>query len=219
MRPTDPNGRGAPERAVCPRLTGCLAGLLLAAGCATAPAPPAPVAESTVTEPAVAAPAVTAPAATADPERFAGLWVGAIIYQPGSAELEATVELATDPEGKLVGTLDMAAFDMLYHPLEDLRIEGSEVFFSYRRDSEVRGPNALFAFEGHVNEDGDLVGEFLESRGRIPFRFERAGDPGTPRPELERRPLADLSPDAHELEQAFNEDEDKARLVLLLSPT
>jgi len=237
MRRRDPNGPALPAlgRAAALGLTVALA-LLVAAGCgsSTAAARPAgPVApETAATEGATAraatieAPAPPAPAAAvadpepdADPARFAGLWDGAIYYQPGSAELEATLELGVDAGGKLVGTIDMAAFDMLYHPLEDLRVEGSDVYFSYRRDSEVRGPDALFSFEGRLDEDGALVGEFLESRGRIPFRFERLGDPGTPRPELERRPLADLSPEGDELERAFNEDEDKARLVLLLSPT
>lgn len=203
MTKQDPSGR-TPS----PSLAALLAALLAAAaGCATAPGPER--------DAAAAAPEP----GDADPRHFAGLWDGAIYYVPGSAELEATVELGVDAEGRLVGTIDMPPFDMLYHPLEDLRVEGAQVFFSYRRDSEVRGPNARFAFEGRLDEDGDLVGEFLESRGRIPFRFERIGDPGDPRPVLERRPLADLSPEGGELVQAFNEDEDKARLVLLLSPT
>jgi len=226
MRRRDPNGPALPAlgRAAALGLTVALA-LLVAAGCASSTAaarPAGPVAPQTAaTEGATARAATTEadPEPDADPARFAGLWDGAIYYQPGSAELEATLELGVDAGGKLVGTIDMAAFDMLYHPLEDLRVEGSDVYFSYRRDSEVRGPDALFSFEGRLDEDGALVGEFLESRGRIPFRFERLGDPGTARPELERRPLADLSPEGDELERAFNEDEDKARLVLLLSPT
>jgi len=47
----------------------------------------------------------------------------------------------------------------------------------------------------------------------------RIGDPGDPRPELTRLPLADLSPDNVELVDAFNAHPEQARLVILLSPT
>jgi hypothetical protein len=178
-----------------------------------------------VAEP-VAAEATAPPAGEAEPadpvrdlERFSGLYQGAIVYDPGSAELEATIELGVAAGGRLAGTIDMAAFDMVYHPLDDVRVDGREIDFSYRRFSEARGPNALFEFEGRLADDGALVGEFIEHRGRIPFRFERIGDAGSPRPELELRPLTDLGPEGDELRAAFNEHPDRVRLILLLSPT
>lgn len=152
---------------------------------------------------------------------FAGLYQGAILYRPGGAELEILVELGATGSGELAGTLDMPAYpDVTFKPLENFRVDGREIYFSYRHDSEVRGPDALFEFEGELSADGEtLSGEFLETRGRIPFELQRIGDPGAPRPELTRQPLTDLSAGAAELKDDFNAHPDHARVVILLSPT
>lgn len=153
-------------------------------------------------------------------ELFSGLYHGFILYVDGGAELEILVELAPGPDGELVGTLDMPAYDMKYKPLESFRTDGRQIHFSYRNYSEVRGPDALFEFEGELSPDGEvLAGAFLESRGDIPFRLQRIGDAGAPRPDLEEAPLSDLSDDGDELRAAFNAHADQVRLILLLSPT
>lgn len=193
-----------------------LAALLAVASAATAsgqaPAPP-------LADPPVAPLPADAPsAADADLARFAGLYHGNIVYREAEMELEALIELGVDGEGRLVGTIDQPGF-FQYQPLEDVVVEGDEIRFAYRRFSEVRGPDALFAFEGELVDGGAaLEGGFLESRGRIPFRFERIGDAGDPRPEMTRRPLADLAADGAALRDAFNADADHARLVVLVSP-
>lgn len=157
-------------------------------------------------------------AAPADLARFSGLYHGAIVYRAGEMELESVVELGLDGEGRLTGTIDQPGF-FEYQPLEGVTLEGDTLRFGYRRFSEVRGPDAPFDFEATLVDGGAaLEGGFLESRGRIPFRLERIGDPGTPRPQMGRRPLADLAPSGDELRDAFNADADSARLVLLLSP-
>lgn len=170
--------------------------------------------------PAVSETPAAAVESRADLERFSGLYQGVILYREGSAELEVTVELGLDAEGRLGGTIDMPPFDILYHPLSEVRVDGDGIYLAYRHFSEVRGPDALYEFEGRLSDDGGaLVGEFLENRGRIPFRFERLGEPGTPRPELEPRPLLDLDTEGDGLRAAFNEHPDRVRLILLLSPT
>jgi hypothetical protein len=165
--------------------------------------------------PPTAGPATAAPT---DLARFSGLYHGAIVYRAGEMELESVVELGLDGEGRLTGTIDQPGF-FEYQPLEGVTVEGDTLRFGYRRFSEVRGPDAPFEFEATLVDGGAaLEGGFLESRGRIPFRFERIGDPGTPRPQMGRRPLADLSPSGDELRDVFNADAGSARLVLLLSP-
>ncbi len=175
-------------------------------------------AEASEDAPAAGADSATADLAAAD---FAGLYQGAILYRPGGGELEILVELGATADGELAGTLDMPAYpDVTFKPLENFRVEGREIYFNYRHDSEVRGPDALFEFEGELSADGEtLSGGFLETRGRIPFELQRIGDPGAPRPELTPQPLADLTAGAAELKDAFNAHPDHARLVLLLSPT
>lgn len=163
-------------------------------------------------------PAAAPAAAPADLGRFSGLYHGVIVYRAGEMELESVVELGLDAEGRLTGTIDQPGF-FEYQPLEDVVVDGDTIRFAYRRFSEVRGPDAPFELEGALVDGGAaLEGDFLESRGRIPFRFERIGDAGTPRPEMSRRPLADLSASGDELREAFDADADSARLVLLLSP-
>jgi hypothetical protein len=185
--------------------------LAAAAVCAAAE----PQADATVEKAAVEKAADRAAA-----ERFAGLWAGHVVYRPGSAELELLVELAPGPDGGLAGTITHPGFDLQYKPLEEFRVDGRDLYFNYRHYSEVRGPDALYEFEAALSEDGrTLAGEFIETRGRIPFELHRIGDPGTPHPEREPRPLADLSDAGAELRQAFNEDRDQVRLILLLSPT
>lgn len=175
--------------------------------------------------PALAAAAASAPAADAAAERaaaerFAGLYHGHVVYRPGSAELELLVELAPGPDGRLVGTITHPGFDLQYKPLEEFRVDGREIYFNYRHFSEVRGPDALYEFEAELSADGEtLAGEFIETRGRIPFELRRLGDAGTPYPQMQPRPLTDLSDDGAELRQAFNEQRDQVRLVMLLSPT
>lgn len=152
---------------------------------------------------------------------FAGLYHGWIVYRQGGAELEIVVELAPGPDGALVGVVDMPYYDDLTNkPLENIRVDGREIAFEYRHYSEVRGPDARYAFEAELSPDGRrLSGVFLEQRGSVPFELRRIGDPGDPRPRYEEQPLDDLGDAGDELRAAFNARRDEARLVLLLSPT
>lgn len=178
---------------------------------ATAGAAPAAAAETTI----------RGKVGPAEAARFAGLYHGAILYREGGTELEIFVELAPGVGGGLAGTLDMPAYeDVTYKPLEDFAVDGRRIYFNYRHLSEVRGPDALFEFEGELAADGEVLsGDFLETRGRIPFRLQRIGDAGAERPAMVERPLADLSAGGDELRRAFNQHAGEARLLLLLSPT
>lgn len=154
-------------------------------------------------------------------ERFAGLYHGQIVYAEGSAELEIILELAPGPEGELVGVVDMPYYeDLTNKPLEDFAVDGREIAFAYRHFSEIRGPDARYAFEAELSRDGRrLTGTFLEQRGRVPLELTRIGEPGDPRPAYDERPLADLADGGDALRTAFNARRDEARVILLLSPT
>lgn len=168
---------------------------------------------------AVAAAFCAAPAARAATP-FDGLWQGKIVYQPAEVEFEIWVELAPDAEGELVGTIDMPAARMRYELLEQVTAEGEKISFGFRHESEVRGPGALFRFDGALAEDGTIRGEFVRDGGNKPFYLERIGEPGSPRPEWDGgTPLRVLSEDGEALRALFNRDADRVRLVLLLSPS
>ncbi len=162
----------------------------------------------------------------AAPPRLDGLWQGTILYDPAQVELETTVEIAADPQGKLVGSIDLPSQRMQYHPLKDVRQDGSRISFTFYRDSEKRGPDSPFVFDGTISQDGRVLegiftGFYNEEKGddRAPFRFERIGEAGDDRPEAVKPPLHTLTGSGDELREAFNRDAGGVRLILLLSPT
>jgi hypothetical protein len=165
-------------------------------------------------------------AEVASPPRLDGLWQGVILYDPAQIELETTVEIAADPRGKLVGTIDLPSQRMQFHPLKDIRQDGARISFTFYRDSEKRGPDSPFVFDGTISPDGRVLegiftGFYNEEKGndRVPFRFERIGEAGDDRPEPVKPPLHALTGLGDELREAFNRDAGGVRLILLLSPT
>lgn len=161
-----------------------------------------------------------------EPPRLEGLWEGVILYDPAQVELETTLEIARDAKGGLVGTIDLPSQRMKYHPLRDFRTDGPKVAFTFYRDSEKRGPNSPFVFEGTLSPDGRVLegiftGFYNEEKGndRVPFRFERVGEAGDERPEPVKPALSTLSPSGEELREAFNRHVDAVRILILISPT
>lgn len=162
----------------------------------------------------------------ASPPRLEGLWEGVILYDPAQVEMETTVEIARDAQGNWVGTIDVPSQRMQFHPLKDFRFDGRKAAFTFYRNSERRGPNSPFTFEGEISPDGRVLegmftGWYNEEKGndRVPFRIERIGEPGDERPEPVQASLLSLSPAGEELREAFNRDAGSIRLVMLLSPT
>jgi hypothetical protein len=192
---------------------GLLVVLVLGAAAALPAQPPAAAAPAT--------PAAPAPAARAD-----GLWQGSVDHLPGQIEWDLGVELATAADGRLVGTLDIPVQRMKLHPLDHLSVDGNKVNFEFERLPGQQVPENRFRLEGTLSPDGQtLSGFFL---GRIqgvdlhsPFVLRRIGDAGAERPKsaAAARPVVALSARGDELRAAFNRDQGKLRLVILLSPT
>lgn len=160
------------------------------------------------------------------PARVEGLWEGIILYDPAQVELETTVEIARDASGSLVGTIDLPSQRMKYHELRDFKVDGRKVSFTFYRTSERRGPNSPFVFDGEISADGRAMegiftGFYNEEKGtdRVPFSFERIGEPGDERPETLHPPVIPLAPAHGELRDAFNRDADAVRILILISPT
>ena len=160
------------------------------------------------------------------PARIDGLWTGIILYDPAQVELETTIEIALDAQGNPGGTIDLPSQRMKYHPLRDFKVDGRKVSFTFYRNSERRGPSSPFVFEGEISADGRVMegiftGFYNEEKGtdRVPFRFDRIGEPGDEQPEPVHPPVIPLSPAYGELREAFNRDADAVRILILLSPT
>jgi pimeloyl-ACP methyl ester carboxylesterase len=163
----------------------------------------------------------TPSAAAAAPARIEGLWEGVLVQKPGELEADIVVEIARNPDGGLVGTIDVPNQQLKYHPLENVKAEGSKVSFVFSRYSETAQMMVVSPATLTVSEDGRTMdGELLEGgRNRIPMSLERTGEAGSERREPPLGPLHILSGDGAELKAAFNRDHDKPRLILLLSPT
>ena len=160
------------------------------------------------------------------PARIDGLWSGIIDYDPAQLEMEATVEIGLDAQGNPGGTIDLPSQRMQHHPLRDFKIDGRKISFTFYRNSERRGPNSPFVFDGEISADGRVMegiftGFYNEEKGndRVPFHFERIGEAGDERPEIVHPPVIPLSPTYSELREAFNRNADAVRILILISPT
>lgn len=150
-----------------------------------------------------------------------GLWEGVIVYQPAQVELGVTVEMSGSP---LVGTIDLPAQELKFHPLASARADGSRVTIAYDLVAGKDDAGNRFWLRGELTPDGKrIAGEFSgrihDTEVRAPFTLERQGDAGSDRPLVVTPPLNPLADGAGELRSAFNRDQGKLRLVMLLSPT
>lgn len=165
------------------------------------------------------------PAHADSPPRLDGIWRGVIVYSPAQLEIDFLVEVATAANGGLVGTMDMPVDRMKHQPLASVKSEGSKVAFEFDRVPGQDIPDNRFRLDGELSADGKKITGELSGRAngeemRAPFTLDWTAEAGSERPWEGKNPaLAVLADGGDELRQAFNRDRDKARLVVLLSPT
>lgn len=149
--------------------------------------------------------------ALAEPPDPAGVWNGWVVYAPAQTEVEVTVELARRYDGAWVGTIDVPVQSIELMPLQRVVVNGLQVSFDLVESSGVS------AFSGQLSADGKQIrGEVREGDAAQPFLLERK----TERPAPGRASqLRRLSEDGAELRALFDQEADKVRLVVLVSPT
>jgi hypothetical protein len=192
------------SRKACVRIAVVIA--LLGAGAAGAAEPPA---------------APQAPVPAVAPSKVEGLWQGTLLYKKAELEADVLVELARDAKGKWVGTIDVPNQQMKLHPLDNLRIDGSSVYFELNRFAQKAQVMVETPFTGTLSADGEMItGDFYEGKkNHVPLTLKKIGGPGSERPEPRLAEVRSLSANGEELRALFNRDAGKVRLVLLLSPT
>lgn len=163
----------------------------------------------------------SAATASTDAAAAEGLWAGTLIYKPAEQEAEVTVELARDPQGRWVGTIDVPNQNMKFFPLANVRAAGGIVSWQFDRFSDKAGILVQTPFTGKLSADGGTIsGDFFEGgRNHVPLVLRRVGEAGSPREEPRLAPVTRLSESGEELRAAFNRDAGKVRLLMLLSPT
>lgn len=172
---------------------------------ASAPAPPLPP---------QAAPATPVPHS---PE---GLWEGEIFIQRGWLEVELLVELFQGGPAGWAGNADLPTQGLQFVPLSTISVEKPRISFEIHRPAEGGVAAVDVRFEGELSADGrTLAGKFLEEGKTFDFALRRIGEAGIDRPAPAAPELRMLSDRGEELRELFNREQDKLRLVLLLSPT
>jgi hypothetical protein len=111
---------------------------------------------------AAATPAVSAPDA-------AGRWQGTI-HVPG-ADVEAVVDLARSDGKAWIGSIVAPALALPGTPVSELSVEGDQVRFA------LKGKLGDPRFEGRLQKDGTLSGQFLLGGQQAPFELKRTGAP------------------------------------------
>jgi hypothetical protein len=147
---------------------------------------------------------------------LAGHWITEL-EDPDGTLITLVMDLGT-LESRWVGEYDLPEYEIEDYPVE-VKSNGPRVVLF------LAGIEA--SFEGSIQADGALAG-IGQSEGHPdePITFRRTGPPefsaGFLRLESAARDstlVEPLSPDGAELQARFNEDRDKVRLLMLLSPT
>jgi hypothetical protein len=143
--------------------------------------------------------------------RWTGPWRGVILVVPAEFELDLALDLSEGPAGALAGRLSLPDQNVLSQKVENLAVEGREIFFAHHdgKDSSL--------FEGRLSADGKTITGTVKDPGKTyGFVLRRDLHPGveTPVPAVRQ-----LSASGDELRSLFAEDLGKVRLLLILSPT
>jgi hypothetical protein len=153
-------------------------------------------------------PAAFGQGSAAAPADAVGRWEAILVIRPAVSELEMVFELEND-EGFWHGVMSLPTRGVIGHPLDFVVVEEDRVRFAY---SYAAGGTSTFA--GTLAADGSAIAGTLVERGReMPFRLERRAAVAPPEPQQ-----VHSIETAQELQRAFNENADKTRVVLLLSP-
>ncbi|HYO14193.1 MAG TPA: alpha/beta hydrolase [Thermoanaerobaculia bacterium] len=149
-----------------------------------------------------------------------GLWEGVIFIQRGWLEVELLVELMQGGAAGWAGSVDLPSQGLQYVPLSQVAVDRRKVSFEIHRPAEGAMAAIDARFEGALSEDGRTIsGKFLEEGKTFDFALQRIGEAGVERPIPVHPDLRLLADRGEELKALFNQEQDKLRLVLLLSPT
>lgn len=149
-----------------------------------------------------------------------GLWEGEVYFQRGWLEVELLVELFQGGPTGWAGNTDLPRIGLEFYPLTSPAVDGRKVSFEIHHDAELERNTIHARFEGELSEDGKTIaGTFTEEGKAHDFALRRIGEAGADRPVPVHPDLQLLSRGSEELRDRFNREQDKLRLILLLSPT
>lgn len=151
-------------------------------------------------------------AASVAPVDFGGRWVGVVLFQEGQTELDMVVRLRAVREGEWSATVDL---DLLYvrdRPADEVLVIDRSI--SLRFDLGDRA--GVRVVEGALSDDGSIIeGSFTQAGATYPMVLVRRADEEESAGPVAVEGLASVA----DFAARFRDDEDRVRLVLLLSPS
>lgn len=152
------------------------------------------------------------PLATGETFRPEGTWIGTIIVQRGQFEVDTRVVLRRAEDGTFRGAVTYPVTQgSREYTLEGIFSEGRRLEFISKDDRGI-----VSFFRAEFKDDDVLAGELTEGDQRVPFYLSRIPQ------EKKERPtpvLLELDKQGTLLKSRFNEDADKVRLLMILSPS
>lgn len=138
-------------------------------------------------------------------------WGGAIINRAGVNEIDFTLRLQRAEDGTWRAWATTPLVGLENRPLDTITVDGRRITFGFEDEDGAR------RFEGTLSEEGDRIeGRYVRDGYSVPFELERLDSaPEYPRPST----LRPLGADGKELAEQFDDDRDKLRILMLLSPT
>ena len=121
----------------------------------------------------------------------AARWEGKI--QIPAREIKLVVDLAEDSQGQWIGSIIIPGFQIKGAPLSAIAVKDSSVSFALK--NAFGDPT----FEGHLDSNGMLTGDFKQAGNTAPFTLKNVGPP-----QVEAQPVS--TPVQKELEGEWKGD-------------
>jgi hypothetical protein len=149
-------------------------------------------------------------AQAAEPEpRLEGHWEGMIDVRPGEFEVDMTLDIQQAADGSLSGHLSYPNQGPKEYALDTVQLEGGSLLIT---STDEQG--TVSVFQGRSLDGGNILqGELTEGGKKAPFELHRTGKAARKPPAVQN-----LGSDGAELKALFNQDQEKVRLVMVLSP-
>ncbi len=153
----------------------------------------------------------TAPTRAEEAPRLDGHWEGVTVLHPGEFEVEVTVDLKAAADGSLSGHLAYPDQSAQEYALDTVKLDGDS-FLMTATDEQ----GTVSIYRGRTIDGGKAIkGDLTEGGRQAPFELHRVDAAAAAR---QPPAVRALGPDGAQLKALFNQEPEKVRVVMVLSP-